>query len=92
MRPVRRAFLQPPIKCLHVGHGGPLDFQIEITVEMSPDRDVGEREPISQHEGAIPKPSVEQFKVARTILDALLDGGDVPLRLGGPIEAPKNAD
>src|SRR4051794_41095267 len=58
---------------------------------MSPAWDVGKAELVAEHKRLTAQQPIQELKMSGAAVDALFDRRQIPLRLRGPIEAPKNA-
>src|SRR3974390_2067700 len=85
------ARLQPFIPRLHIRQRGPIDIQLEITVELRASRDIAKRKGISGDESAPFEIFVEHAEKDGTAGDTLPDQRPVALRFGRSVEIPEYA-
>jgi hypothetical protein len=91
MPPIRGPILQATIPPFYIGKRAPFYLNIEIAIEIGPDRDIRKSEFTSEHEFLVGKQPIQELKMPSAALNAFPDLEQIPLLLRGPIKAPENA-
>ena len=89
MSSIRCPILQATVPSFDIRNKGALDLQIEITIEIGPDRDIGKSEPVTQHESSVCKQSIQELEVLGASVDPLLDGVPIFFSARGFDRTPK---